>query len=76
MNLAVSPQGHLLAASCRAGVVRLWNPRSRLPLAMIRAHQGRILALAFSPDGLLLATVGEDWQGKLWDVGGLAESKH
>ncbi len=37
---------------------------------IIRAHQGAVNTVAFSPDGLLFASGGSDENIRIWDVNG------
>jgi WD40 repeat protein len=46
----------------------LWQLCQARPFPDLTAHQGRVQALAVSPDGKTLASGGEDQTIKLWDV--------
>ncbi|MFG3384398.1 WD40 repeat domain-containing protein, partial [Streptomyces sp. NPDC047999] len=49
----------LLATGDENGTVRLWDPATRQPTGEpLTGHTGWVLAMAFSPDGTLLATAG------------------
>jgi WD40 repeat protein len=59
-----SPDGKLVAAGTADGGVRMWSARNGEETRMLRGlHEGRVRCLAFSGDGLRLATGGDD--GKL-----------
>ncbi|MGB3404646.1 MAG: AAA-like domain-containing protein [Microcoleaceae cyanobacterium] len=55
-----------LAAVSDYNTVQIWNKKGRL-LATVKPNQGLVYTLAFSPNGEILATGGEDGQVKLWD---------
>jgi roadblock/LC7 domain-containing protein len=59
-SLVVSPDGVHLAAGLRYGAVKLWTLADRKE-RMTLPGQGEMCAIAFSPDGKLLATSEGDW---------------
>jgi WD40 repeat protein len=49
-------------------VVKLWDVASREEIRSLPAHTNSIYTVAFSPDGMTLATGSMDQTVKLWDV--------
>jgi WD40 repeat protein len=64
--LAWSPDGNLVAVASSDNAVRLWDLGTRQPRRSVLRHK-QPGAVAFSPDGLALATGGADGT-KLWDL--------
>ncbi|TDB89416.1 WD40 repeat domain-containing protein [Actinomadura sp. KC216] len=72
-DVAFSPDGRLLAVACFA-TVRFWDVATRRPAGAPLATSdatgmlGSVEAMAFSPDGGILATAGYEGVTRLWDV--------
>jgi WD40 repeat protein/DNA-binding SARP family transcriptional activator len=66
-DVALSPNGKLVAALDRRAVLRVWNVASEQRLLRVNAHSGIGSFVAFSPDGTMIATSGEDGAA-LWAV--------
>jgi WD40 repeat protein len=79
--VAINPFGHVLASGGEMGKLKLWampnaphqfgeKVEFHVPLAEIQAHEKRINALAFSPDGFRLVTGSDDASARLWNASG------
>ena len=60
-------KGGILASCSSDRTVRLWDLTSGDCVGILN-HQGRVRAIAFTPDGQFLASGGDDPIIKLWDV--------
>ncbi|MGR7023061.1 nSTAND1 domain-containing NTPase [Geodermatophilus sp. URMC 62] len=71
-DVAISPDGTVVAAVDHDGFVAVWDMRSGRALAPPTvAHDGHAIAVAFSPDGRLVATGGGDGTLAIWDAASL-----
>jgi WD40 repeat protein len=69
-DLAVSPDGRLVASSGQGGAVRLFDPVKGELIATLHGHLNSAQGLAFSPDGRRLISTSSGRQAiKLWDIG-------
>ncbi|TEU17353.1 MAG: MerR family transcriptional regulator [Anaerolineales bacterium] len=64
--LALSPEAETLATGDRDGNIYLWDSESGLQLHILEGHTGQLNSLAFSPEGLKLAS-GDDKTVQLWE---------
>jgi WD40 repeat protein len=70
-NLALSPDGKLLAVEQASGSIELWEWQGRRHVSTLTNH-GFPPVMAFSPDGTFIAAANSDHAGKpvisFWDV--------
>ncbi|MFZ0548063.1 MAG: protein kinase, partial [Candidatus Promineifilaceae bacterium] len=66
-GLAVNPDGTILAAGSGIGVW-LYDIANLEPITLLEGHIAPVRAVAWSPDGHLLASASDDSSIKIWDV--------
>jgi WD40 repeat protein len=69
IDLAFSPDGHVLACASNDGYVNLYDVTARRTIARLRAHFNSAQSVCFSPDGRRLTTLGTHGDfAKLWGL--------
>ncbi|XP_060212216.1 probable U3 small nucleolar RNA-associated protein 7 [Lycium barbarum] len=66
--MQVNPFNGVVAVGHSGGTVSMWKPTSAAPLVKILWHPGPVTALAFHPNGHLMATAGMERKIKIWDL--------
>ncbi|EEF31253.1 WD-repeat protein, putative [Ricinus communis] len=66
--MEVNPFNAVVALGHAGGRVTMWKPTSAAPLIKMLCHPGPVLAMAFHPNGHLMATSGMERKIKIWDL--------
>ena len=67
--LAYSPDGRLLAGTGEDGTqIDIWDTQTHRPTARLTGHTGLVYSVAFSGDGLLMASASSDRTVRVWEV--------
>ncbi len=82
-SVAFSPDGKRIASACGSplyqdaerivGEVKIWDAQSGTELVKVAGHAKSVLRVAFSPDGLSIATASQDKTIKIWNATNGAE---
>lgn len=67
-NIAMTPDGKLLAAAGSDATVQLWDVATGTVVGQLVGHRGSVDAVAFTPDGQTLVSGGADTTGLVWDL--------
>ncbi|GAV68610.1 WD40 domain-containing protein/BING4CT domain-containing protein [Cephalotus follicularis] len=58
----------VVALGHSSGTVTMWKPTTSAPLVKMLCHHGPVSAMAFHPNGHLMATSGRERKIKIWDL--------
>ena len=64
--MAFTPDGRNVVAAGKGKVVRIWDIATGQELLSLEGHRAQINALAFSPDGSILASCDHQGKVQLW----------
>ncbi len=72
-EIAFGPGGDKVLTGCQGsaetpGAARLWDAKTGMPLGLPMSQQGQVMTIAFSPDGKLAITGGNDGTARLWNT--------
>lgn len=68
-DLALSPDGSVVATASWDGTARLWSPGGDR-LAVLRGHAKAVRRISFRPDGRAIATASQDGTARVFDLEG------
>ena len=67
-DLALSPDGRLLATVSRDVTVKVWDMATKQEVQTLTGHSKEANSIAFSPDGTMLASVSWDGTTRIWGL--------
>jgi WD40 repeat protein len=67
-DVALSPDGRLLAAADDDNIVTLWDLASGRPVRNLTGHNDTVYSVVFHPSGTRIATASFDQTVRLWDT--------
>jgi WD40 repeat protein len=70
-SVCFSPDGTLLLTGSNDGTVRLWDAATGRERTVFDWETGKVRCVAFAPDGMTAAVVGERRKAVIWDVDGV-----
>jgi WD40 repeat protein len=68
LRLALHPSGSLLCTACGTPDVTLWDTRTTAEVGRFDWQIGKVLSVAFAPDGMTAAAGGSSGRIVIWDV--------
>ena len=74
-DIALSPDGTILASGGNDGMLRLWKMSDGKPLQPPIENGSPILSIEYAPDGKALLVISSDGTCKLWNMGDKAEAR-
>jgi hypothetical protein len=73
--LALSPDGRYLALAQESPEIHLWDVRAGREVGQLAGHEGGVVSLLFTPDGMHLFSGGTDTTVLTWDLTHLTQAE-